>query len=157
MEKFLLQDLTTSKFCMNSLEKGRAEGVKNVGPLNSGTEVVHATSEIKDELMLYLPFLKTSPPIDGVLVDPKTRNIIYVQSTVSKAHPIKYQPLKDVYEDLDGREEFQGYSHIFLFLVSNNTYGQFTVQPFQSEDGTERQARPDVKVNQYVGKIIGQA
>jgi hypothetical protein len=153
-EKFLLQDLVTSKFCMKSLEEGSAEGVQKVGPLNAGTEVVNATSEIKDELVLYLPFSKSFPAIDGVLVVPVGRHIFYVQSTVSKAHPIKYQLLKDVYEDLDGREEFQGYSHILLFIVSNDMYDLFTVQPYQNEDGEKRSTRSDIKVKQYVGKIV---
>jgi hypothetical protein len=150
MDKFLLQDLATCKFRMRSLKGRNAGNIKHFGPLNARTEVVRVSSDISNNLALYLPLSKHFPAVD-VLVVPMTLHIIYVQSTASTAHPIQYQRFKKLYEDLAGRGEFQGYTHILLFLVSNDMYGQFTAQPYQNEDGTKRK----IKVKQYVGKIIG--
>jgi hypothetical protein len=155
MEKFLLQDLVTCEFCMKSLEGNDVGTTTNFDPLNAMTEIVQASSEIKDALMLHIPLSKTFPAIDGVLVVPVARHIFYVQSTVSKAHPIKYQRLKDVYEDLVGRRgDFQDYTHVLLFLVSNDMYDRFTAQPYQNEDGEKRHARLDIKMKQCAGKIV---
>jgi hypothetical protein len=58
------------------------------GPFNAGTKVIEAASEIKNELCLNIPLSKTFPAIDGVLVVPESKNIIYIQCTVSTNHPI---------------------------------------------------------------------
>jgi hypothetical protein len=88
------------------------------------------------------------------LVVPNGCRIIYAQATVSTAHPIKYQRLKDVYEHLTQRQEFQGYEHILLFIVSNDIYDGFTVQPYKNTNGKNRTTRIDINLTQYVGKII---
>ncbi|ETI51756.1 hypothetical protein F442_05035 [Phytophthora nicotianae P10297] len=156
IEKFLLQELATSKFCMRALEGSGVGTVTRHGPLNAASEIIQASSEIQNELVLYIPLSKTFPAIDGVLVVPQDGRIIYAQSTVATAHPIKYQQLKNVYQDLTQRQEFQGYTHILLFIVSNEIYDGFTVQSYKNADGKNRTARVDIDVTQYVGKISRQ-
>ncbi|DBA02552.1 TPA: hypothetical protein N0F65_011024 [Lagenidium giganteum] len=79
------------------------------------------------------------------------------ESTVATAHPIKYQHLKDVHQHLTQRQEFQGYTHILLFIVPNEIYDGFAVQSYKDADGkTDRTARIDIDMTQYVGKIIRQ-
>ncbi|GMF46378.1 unnamed protein product [Phytophthora lilii] len=137
IEKFLVQELATSKFCMRALEGGGVGTVTRHGPLNAASVVIQASSEIQNELVLYIPLSKTFPAIDGVLVVPQDGRIIYTQSTVATAHPLKYQQLKNVYQDLTQRQEFQGYTHILLFIVSNEIYDGFTVQSYKNADGSE--------------------
>ncbi len=91
----------------------------------ANSRIIHAASEIRNELMLNIPLSKTFPAIDGVLVVPTDRLVIYVQSTVSAVHPIKFSLLKNVYNDLMQQNEFQGYSHILLFIVSNDILTAF--------------------------------
>ncbi|GMF37019.1 unnamed protein product [Phytophthora lilii] len=156
IEKFLLQELATNEFCMKALEGSNVGSVITQGPLNAASKVIQASCEIQNELVLYIPLSKTFPAIDGVLVVPQDSRIIYAQSTVATAHPIKYQQLKNVYQDLTQRQEFQGYTHILLFIVSNETYDGFTVQSYKNADGKNRRARNDIDVMQYVGKISRQ-
>ncbi|GMF29734.1 unnamed protein product [Phytophthora fragariaefolia] len=154
IEKFMLQELATSKFCMRGLEGNRVETETQHGPFTATSKIIQAPSEIQNELVLYIPLSKTFPAIDGVLVVPEARRIIYAQSTVSKAHPIKYQQLEDVCMHLSQRQEFRSYTHILLFIVSNEIYDGFTVQPYKNADGKNRTEKTKIPMTQYVGKII---
>ncbi|KAL8002397.1 hypothetical protein Plhal703r1_c15g0072091 [Plasmopara halstedii] len=154
IEKFLLQDLATSKFCMRALEGSSVGIVTRHGPLNAASEIIQASSEIQNKLVLYIPLSKTFPSLDGVLVVPQDGRIIYVQATVALDHPIKYQQLKNVYQDLMQRLEFLGFTHIFLFIVTNEIYDSFTVQSYKNKDGKNRKMNVDIDVTQYVGKIL---
>lgn len=102
---------------------------------------------------MYIPLSKTFPAIDGVLIVPQAGRIIYAQSTVATAQPIKYQRLKNVYQHLTQRREFQGYTRILLVIVLDEIYDAFTVQPYKNADGRNRTARIDIDLTQYVGKI----
>ncbi|KAE9013770.1 hypothetical protein PR001_g15321 [Phytophthora rubi] len=115
---------------------------------------------MKNELVLYLPLLKTFPAIDAVLVLPReeTENhegrIVYVQATVAEPVPIQYQRLKDLYRGLASRNEFAGYTHMLLFMVSDDIYDRFTFQPYKDGDTITHEKENDFMVTQYVGKII---
>ena len=61
IEKFLLQELATSKFCMRALEGGGVGTVTRHGPLNAASEVIQASSEIQNETVLYILLSKTFP------------------------------------------------------------------------------------------------
>lgn len=97
IEKFLLQDLATATFRIKSLEGSDVGHVQSLGPFYANSRIIQAASEIGNELMLNIPLSKTFPAIDGVLVVPNARLVIYAQSTVSAAHPIKSSLLKNVY------------------------------------------------------------
>jgi hypothetical protein len=154
IEKFLLQDLAIATFRIKSLEGSDLGEVEPLGPFIANSRIIHAASEIRNELMLNIPLSKTFPAIDGVLVVPNARLVIYAQSTVSAAHPIKFSLLKNVYNNLSQRDEFQGYIHILLFIVSNDIFDSFRFQPYKNADGKQdRTARIDIEVKQYVGKV----
>jgi hypothetical protein len=154
IEKFLLQDLAIATFRIKSLEGSDLGEVEPLGPFIANSRIIHAASEIRNELMLNIPLSKTFPAIDGVLVVPNARLVIYAQSTVSAAHPIKFSLLKNVYNNLSQRDEFQGYRHILLFIVSNDIFDSFRFQPYKNADGKQdRTARIDIEVKQYVGKV----
>jgi hypothetical protein len=153
IEKFLLQDLATSTFRIKSLEGSDLGEVGQLGPFIAKSRIIHAASEIRNEMMLNIPLSKTFPAIDGVLVVPTDRLIIYAQSTVTVAHPIKFSLLKNVYNNLMQQNEFQGYRHILLFIVSNDIFDNFRFQPYKNADGKQdRTTRIDIKLKQYVGK-----
>jgi hypothetical protein len=154
IEKFLLQDVATAAFRIKSLE-GPDEGeAKLVGPFMASSRIIHAASEIGNQLMFNIPLSKTFPAIDGVLVVPAGRLVIYIQSTVSTAHPIKFSLLKNVYDNLTQRHEFKGYRHILLFIVSNDIFDSFRFQPYKNADGKEDcTVRIDIELKQYVGKV----
>ncbi|KAL8003857.1 hypothetical protein Plhal703r1_c11g0056751 [Plasmopara halstedii] len=158
IEKFLLQDLATSEFCMRALEGSSVGTVTRHGPLikNAAYEIIQAPSEIQNKLVLYIPLSKTFLSFDGVLVVPQDGRIIYVQATVALDHPIKYQQLKHVYQDLTRRHEFQGFAHVLLFIVTNEIYDIFTVQSYKNKDGKNRRMKVDIDVTQYAGKIVRQ-
>ncbi|OWZ07897.1 Crinkler (CRN) [Phytophthora megakarya] len=80
------------------------------------------------------------------------------RSTVSESHPIKLQHLKNVYLGLMGREggEFSDYTHILLFIVSDDIYDDFPAQPYKTVNGKDRKTEIDISVTQYVGKIAQQ-
>ncbi|KAG3200901.1 hypothetical protein PC128_g4279 [Phytophthora cactorum] len=118
--------------------------------------MIEASSEIKNELVLYIPLSKTFPAVDGVFVVPSESLVIYAQFTVGRARAIEYQRMKNVCQDLTTREEFSGYTHILLFLVSDNIYDRFTVQAYRTEDGKNRSEQVDIGVSHYVGKITRQ-
>lgn len=153
LEKFLLQDLATSTFEMRVLEGDNIGTITQYGPFNATAKIIEASSEIQNELALNIPLSKVFPAIDAVLVVPD-RCIIYAQATVSTAHPIKYQRLKDVYQHLTQRQEFQGYEHMLLFIVSKGIYDSFTVQPYKNANGKNHTTPIDINLTQYVGKII---
>jgi hypothetical protein len=71
---------------------------------------------------------KTFPSIDALLVIPEKQMLIYIQTTVSLVHRIKYRYMDRVYEHLVSCVEFKDYSHIFHFLVSNDIYDAFEAQ-----------------------------
>ncbi|KAG7397015.1 hypothetical protein PHYBOEH_001349 [Phytophthora boehmeriae] len=106
--------------------------------------------------MLYIPISKNLPAMDGVLVVPSDRLVIYAQSTVSSNHPITPNQLKKVYTDLTSRDPdvFSGYTHILLFIVSDDIYDEFRVQRYRNVDGKNRTKKIGINVMQYVGKII---
>lgn len=138
---------------MKSLEGTDAGSVAQYGPLNASSTIIQAPSEIANEFQLHIPLSKTFPAIDGVLVIPSARHIIFAQSTVSTAHPIKYTPLEHVYEHLAQRQEFEGYKFVLLFIVPSDIYGKFAYQHYENGDGKNR-STIHIKVKQYVGKII---
>jgi DNA integrity scanning protein DisA with diadenylate cyclase activity len=47
-----------------------------IGPFMANSRIIHAASEIGNELMLNIPLSKTFPAIDGVLVVPTDRLVI---------------------------------------------------------------------------------
>ncbi len=154
IEKFLLEDLATATFCIKSLEPPNLGQVENIGPFKANSRTIQAASEIQNELMLNIPLSKTFPAIDGVLVVPNKHWIIYAQSTVSTAHPIKFTHLKDLYNQLSQRAEFQGYTHKLLFIVPNDAFDGFRAQPYKNVDANvNREKRIDIPVTQYVGKV----
>ena len=154
IEKFLLQDLASATFRIKSLEGSDLGEVGQLGPFIAMSRIIHAASEIRNELMLNIPLSKNFPAIDGVLVAPNDRLVIYAQSTVSVAHPIKFYLLKNVYKKLMQQKEFQGYKHILLFIVSNDIFDNFHFQPYKNADGKQdRRTRIDIKMKQYVGKV----
>jgi DNA replication protein DnaC len=154
IEKFLLQDLASATFRIKSLEGSDLGEVGQLGPFIAKSRIIHAASEIQNELMLNIPLSKNFPAIDGVLVAPNDRLVIYAQSTVSVAHPIKFYLLKNVYKKLMQQKEFQGYKHILLFIVSNDIFDNFHFQPYKNADGKQdRRTRIDIKMKQYVGKV----
>lgn len=112
---------------MRALEGSDVGTITQYGPFNASSKTIQASSNIQNELAMYIPLSKVFPAIDGVLVVPNARRIIYAQSTVATAHPIKYQRLNDVYQHLTQRQEFQGYAHILFFIVSDEIYDGFTV------------------------------
>jgi hypothetical protein len=151
LERILLSGTSTSLVQCKSLE-----GTKtfDFGPLNAGSAVIQSYSDIRNEKMLYLPLSKTFPCIDGVLVIPDEHLIIYIQSTVSEVHAIKYQPLCDGYNILKGRDVFVHYTHILLFIVSDDIYDTFRVQKYINKDGSIRKRKEEVDIKQYVGKLV---
>jgi hypothetical protein len=154
IEKFLLQDLATATFRVRPLEGPDIGQAMQIGPFMANARIIHAASEIGNELMLNIPLSETFPAIDGVLVVPTDRLVIYVQSTFSTAHPIKFSLLNNVYNDLMQRNEFQGYSHILLFIVSNGIFDCVRFQPYKIADGKQdRTARIDIELKQFVGKV----
>lgn len=154
LERSLLQDLATTRFSVKSLERPRAR-VEARGPFNAKTKPVQAASEIQFELMLYVPISENYPAIDGVLVVPDNELIIYVQAAGTKAHPIKLSALKNIYEHLTQLKEFQGCKHELLFIVSEDMFDDFRLQPYKNDDGLEDgTALLDIPLKQYVGKII---
>ncbi|KAF1772695.1 hypothetical protein GQ600_7515 [Phytophthora cactorum] len=66
----------------------RCRAVTQHGPFDAKSEIIHVLPKINAELMLYIPLSKTFAAIDGVLVVPQERCIIYAQSAVSTAHPL---------------------------------------------------------------------
>jgi hypothetical protein len=155
IEKFQLQDLATAILRVKPLEGPDLGEVQQLGPFLANSRMVDAASEIRNELMLNIPLSKTFPAIDGVLVVPTDRLIIYAQSTVSAAHPIKYSLLKNVHNNFTQQNEFQGYRHILLFIVSNDIFDSFHFQPYKNADGKQdRTATIDIELKQYVG-IVG--
>jgi len=135
IEKFLLQDLATATFSVKSLEEPNRGNIQNFGPFNAKSKMIEAASDTGNELMLHIPLSKTFPAIDGVLVVPDKRCVIYAQSTVSLAQPIKLKRLEDVYNTLMQREEFRNYKHMLLFIVPNDIWGNFTFQRYKTADG----------------------
>ncbi|KAL3664757.1 hypothetical protein V7S43_010504 [Phytophthora oleae] len=147
----LLQEMFTNPVCLKPLEDGGH--CMTWGACRELT-IIQEASEIKAKSLMYLPLSKTFPAIDAVLVDADFSSITYVQDTASKARPIKYQRLKDVYMELMGRPELKEYKHSLLFLVSNDIYDTFTLQPYINQDRTIRTEKPDIEVVPYVGKIM---
>jgi hypothetical protein len=155
IEKFMLGDLVTSKLSIRSLEGPDLGLVQQFGPFHANTRVIEAVSEIKNELSFHIPLSKVFPAIDGVLVVPSDRLVIYVQVTVSTAHPINYSRLKNIYKYLSRQNEFHGYRHILLFLVSNDIFDIFRAQTYKNADGkVDRKAKLDIEVKQYVGRLL---
>jgi len=154
-EILLLEDLATATFCVKSLEKpdpGRIE-VEQLGPFNANCTIISAASEIQNKSMLHIPRSKTFPAVDGVQVVPNKRLVIYVQSTVSPKHPIKLNPLEKVYNILMDQNQFQGYTHMFLFIVPKDIFDDFTFQPYMNADGKQVRTRIGIDMKQYVGTV----
>ncbi len=153
--KFSPKDLATAIFCVKSLEGPDLGHVEQLGPFHANSRIIHAASEIENELMMNIPVSRTFPAIDGVLVVPNDRLVIYAQSAVSAVHPIQFHLLKNVYTSLMQRNEFQGYRHMLLFVVSeNDIFDSFCFQPYQDADGKQDDtASIDMKVKQFVGRV----
>jgi hypothetical protein len=152
MEQILLEEITTKSFCMRALNSTDRK-VVDFEPLSAPSTIIESESEITNELKLFLPLSKTFPSIDALLVIPEKRMLIYIQTTVALVHRIKYQYLDRVYEHLISRVEFKEYSHIFLFLVSNDIYDAFEAQRYLNQDGSVRKIKIAMNMSQYVGKI----
>jgi hypothetical protein len=152
MEQILLQEIATKSFCMRALNSTDRK-VVNFEPLSAPSTIIESESEITNELKLFLPLSKIFPSIDALLVIPEKRMLIYIQTTDSLVHRIKYQYLDRVYEHLISRVEFKEYSHIFLFLVSNDIYDAFEAQQYLHQDGKVRKIKIAMNMSQYVGKI----
>jgi len=155
IQKFPPQDLATAIFCVKSLEGPDLGHIEQLGPFHANSRIIYTASEIGNEMMLNIPVSKTFPAIDGMLVDPNAHIVIYAQSAVSAAHPIKFHLLKNVYNNLTQRNEFQGYQHMLLFIVSkDDIFDSFHFQPYKDADGKQDcTATIDIKVKQYVGKV----
>ncbi|EGZ06731.1 hypothetical protein PHYSODRAFT_306907 [Phytophthora sojae] len=139
-KRFLVEYLTSKKFRMRPLEQ------MNAAMIEFGSYAI-----AKCEPTLCVPAATTFPAIDAVLVVPADRRIIYVQMAADRAHPIQYERLSELYQGLSRREEFRGYTHLLLFIVSGGIYDGFTNQPYTS---TPETAEADIGVTQYVGKFI---
>ncbi|KAG1712988.1 hypothetical protein DVH05_000718 [Phytophthora capsici] len=100
---------------------------------------------------------KTFPSIDGVLVVPEEKLVIYLQTTVSLKHSIQHEALKGVIDVLVKKQGFADYTHIFLFLAMADTYDHFKKQRFKTRNNEDRQKNNNfgVVLKQYVGKIEG--
>ncbi|KAF1780182.1 hypothetical protein GQ600_12150 [Phytophthora cactorum] len=132
IEILLLQDLATKVFQTRVLEGRNTGTLKRVGPFNAKCKIIQALSDIQVELRMCIPLSKIFAAIDAVFVIPQEKRIIYVQSTVSDSHPIKYIHLKKAYEELKLR--FPGYEHLLLFIVSSDVYDHFKKQPYKNAD-----------------------
>jgi hypothetical protein len=152
MEQILLEEITTKSFCMRALDFTDRKAV-DFEPLSAPSTIIESESEITNELKLFLPISKTFPSIDALLVIPEKQMLIYIQTTVSLVHRIKYQYLDRVYQHLISRVEFKDYSHILLFLVSNDIYDAFETQQYLNQDGSVRKIKIAMNMSQYVGKI----
>ncbi|KAK1929377.1 hypothetical protein P3T76_015129 [Phytophthora citrophthora] len=156
-ERFLLRDAAIREIRVRPLDdETRRQTIRSLGPYNATSTSVQAASDIHAEKMVYLPESKNFPAIDGVLIVPAERRLIYLQATIARRHPIKHQRFKDIIEILKDCGEFADYRHILLFLVEGDTYDQFRHQNYENMNEEDRQ-KPDslgVKVTQYVGKII---
>lgn len=82
------------------------------GPLNANSSIVQVPSEIANKLLFHILLSDAFPAIDAVLVLPSARFIIFAHAIVSTTHPIKNSLLKDVYEQLVGRQKFDGYKQV---------------------------------------------
>jgi len=120
----LLAVLPTTTIRVKSLEKSDSGCIDLVelGPFNANSTKISATSAIQNELMLHIPESSTYEAIDAVLVVPDAHQVIYVQSTVSHKHPIKYKYLKDVYNTLMKKPGFQVYTHMLLFIIPDDFF-----------------------------------
>lgn len=160
MERVLLRDLMNREFIIRPLEDKNNLKEQSYSALNARSTKIQAASAIKtDDLQLYLPVSKTFPAIDGIFIIPSTKQVVYVQCTVSKVHPIKSTYLIQNYKDLtddkrasDGNNgyNFKSYQHILLFLVSEDIYDNFMFQKYEGTTGK----RGISYIKQYVGKII---
>ncbi|KAL7994635.1 hypothetical protein Plhal703r1_c52g0157881 [Plasmopara halstedii] len=101
------------------------------GPLNAASEIIPASSELQNKLVLYIPLSKTFPAIFSFR-----------------------KMLKIVYLDLPQRNEFQGFTHIFLFIVSNDYYDISLFNPTKLMIAKKRKTKVDIDVTQYVGEIF---
>jgi len=88
--KFPPQNLATAIFCVKLLKGPDFGNIEQVGPFNANSRIIHAASEIENDLMLNIPVSKNFPAIDGVLVVPNACLVIYAQSAVSAVHPIQF-------------------------------------------------------------------
>ena len=160
IEKFLLRDLANGTVCCKYLEnhcvqqnhENISSKIAQMGPLNAPSKIIQAESEIKNELFMFIPLSKTFPAIDAVLVVPNERMIFYVQVTVALQHSIKWQFLKNLYEKLNNRREFVEFDHMLLFVVTDDIFDDFTLQPFVNPG--KKKLRNNEGLPQYVAKII---
>jgi hypothetical protein len=95
MEQSMLQDIATKSFSMRALTSPGRE-VLDFAPLSAPSTIIESESEMTNELNLFLPLSKTFPSIDGLLVIPEKRIMIYIQTTVSLHHPIKYKYIESL-------------------------------------------------------------
>ncbi|KAG1712972.1 hypothetical protein DVH05_000702 [Phytophthora capsici] len=161
-ERLLLENAATSKMLVRPLEEEGIVSAKlagKLGPYKATSKMFQRVSEIVAEECLYRPVSKTFPSIDGVLVVPREKLVIYLQTTVSLRHSIQHKALKSAIDILVKKQGFADYTHIFLSLVDStvetDTYDQFKKQRFKNVNNEDRQKvnNFEVVVRQYVGKI----
>jgi hypothetical protein len=156
IEKFLLQDIATEMFRVKSLEGTNVGTIENYGPFNALSYSIYGASDIQKELFLNIPLSKNFPSVDGVLVVPKDSLIIYIQCTVSKRHPVQYTALKNLYNNLIKRNDFQGYKHMLLFVVSDDVFDDFCFQPYKNIVAiNDRKQKIGIDIEQFVARKIG--
>ena len=122
--------------------------------LHYPSKIIQSQNEIllKNGSFLYQPVSKTFPAIDSLLVDAPSQTILYIQCTVGLTHPIKYKYLKELYNALCA--EFTNYTHKLVFLVCEDIFAGFKLQPYQDAQGKVTKGTLDMP--QYVGVIVSE-
>ena len=122
--------------------------------LHYPSKIIQSHNEIllENGSFLYMPVSKTFPAIDSLLVDAPSKTIFYIQCTVGLTHPIKYKYLKELYNALC--DEFANYTHKLVFLVCEDIFAGFKLQPFVDAQGKVTNGTLDMQ--QYVGMIVSE-
>jgi hypothetical protein len=134
-----LMDLVfREQISMRCLEKGREGELFSFRADGLSTIRFQGMGQVKKSGR-FIPFEKNCPAIDALVVNESTKQILFVQCTVSGAHPIKQAPLQDMISDLN--VTFSGYSHYFVFVVMTDTYPKFQRQPFMSQRNLQMESQ----------------
>lgn len=150
LESMLLQDIATKAFQIRSLQDDGTP-LQSYEALNALSFIIQKATQIENTKMLFVPVAKNFPAVDGVIVIPINKEILYVQVTVSEARPIKYNRMKELYEELI--KICPGYCHKLVFLVSDDIFDSFKDQNFVNIDGKKRRLKIDIPLKTYVGMI----
>lgn len=146
-EALALMDLAfREQISMRCLEKGREGELFSFLADGLSTIRFQGIGEVKNS-GFFIPFEKNFPAIDALVVNERTKQILFVQCTVSDAHPIKHSPLKEMISGLN--VTFPGYFYYFVFVVMTGTYPNFQRQPLMSQQNCQMD---DQLISQYVSQ-----